>query len=117
MDFNAAVQMGGSDDSSPTCVRSLAPTGTRPYMSPEALYTSSLYNEMTDIWSAGICLYFMLAGHLPWVGRRRQTLPIEVARFPIQFPSGLSDEALELLTGLLSRNVADRLMAAGALSM
>jgi serine/threonine protein kinase len=105
LDFNAACK--GSV---------LSPTGTRPYMSPEAWHTHALYNEMTDLWSAGVCLFFMLAGYLPWVGRHLHVLAVEVASFPIRMPAGLTDDALSILNGLLCRNVASRLMITGALA-
>lgn len=112
MDFNAAAQVGSS-----TLGIVMTPTGTRPYMSPEAMCTSRLYNEMTDVWSSGVCLYFMIVGHVPWVGQRWHTLLMEVTRFPIQFPVDLSNDVLKLLKGLLCRSVADRLMVAGALAL
>lgn len=112
IDFNAAAQVGSS-----ALGNAVTPTGTRPYMSPEAMCTSRLYNEMTDVWSSGVCLYFMLMGHVPWVGQRWHILLMEVTRFPIQFPIGLSSDALKLLRGLLCRSVANRLMVAGALAL
>jgi|Transcript_58121 serine/threonine protein kinase len=105
MDFNAACGGGG-----------LTPTGTKPYMSPEAWRTHALYNEMTDLWSCGVCLYFMLAGYLPWVGERMDVLALEVSSFPIRLPAGLSSEALALLAGLLCRDVTQRLLVAAALA-
>lgn len=105
MDFNAACKAGG-----------LTPTGTRQYMSPEAWRSMALLGEMTDMWSVGVCLYFMLTGYLPWVGRRLHVLALEVCSFPLRFPAGLTEEALSLLTGLLCRNVATRLMVVGALT-
>mmetsp|Transcript_115596 Transcript_115596/g.326798 ORF Transcript_115596/g.326798 Transcript_115596/m.326798 type:complete len:402 (-) Transcript_115596:100-1305(-) len=105
MDFNAACEQ--------YC---LTPTGTRPYMSPEAWKSHANYNEMTDVWSSGVCLYFMLARYLPWVGRRYHVLSIEVTSFPLRFPAGLSQEALHLLGGLICRRVESRFMVAEALA-
>lgn len=105
MDFNAACGGGG-----------LTPTGTKPYMSPEAWRTHALYNEMTDLWSCGVCLYFMLAGYLPWVTERTHILELEVSSFPIRLPAGLSSEALALLSGLLCRDVNQRLLVGAALA-
>lgn len=104
MDFNAASKAGG-----------LTPTGTLMFMSPEAWHAKSAHNEMGDMWSVGVCLYFMLAGYLPWVGQRVHVVALEVARFPMRFPADLGVDALSLLTGLLCRDVGQRLMVAGAL--
>jgi len=105
LDFNCACYVGG-----------LTPTGTPPYKAPEAWQEQHSYNEMTDVWSAGVCLYFMLSGVLPWIGERHHVLLAEVSRFPIRLPPGLTAEALNLLRGLLCRDVSVRLMVAGALA-
>ncbi|CAE8636102.1 unnamed protein product [Polarella glacialis] len=94
----------------------LTPTGTRPFMSPEAWQTLPLFNEMTDLWSSGICLYFMLVGFLPWICHNTRCLAVEVSRFPIRLPESLSRQALDLLAGLLCRNVARRYLVSGALA-
>lgn len=105
MDFNAACRGGG-----------LTPTGTRFYMSPEAWREAASTNEMRDMWSVGVCLFFMLAGFLPWIGERLHVLALEVSNFPLRLPAGLSAEADSLLRGLLCRDVACRLMVIAALA-
>mmetsp|Transcript_150620 Transcript_150620/g.280770 ORF Transcript_150620/g.280770 Transcript_150620/m.280770 type:complete len:429 (-) Transcript_150620:25-1311(-) len=105
MDFNAACRGGG-----------LTPTGTRLYMSPEAWCEAGNTNEMRDMWSVGVCLFFMLAGFLPWIGERLHVLALEVSNFPLRLPAGLSTEADSLLQGLLCRVVACRLMVIAALA-
>lgn len=56
IDFNTAQQVaiGGT----------LTMTGTREWASPEVLLGNSP-DQSSDIWSMGLCLYFMLAGRLP----------------------------------------------------
>lgn len=55
-DFNTARRLaeGGA----------LTMTGTQEYSPPEVLLGESP-SESSDVWSAGLCLYLMLAGHLP----------------------------------------------------
>jgi len=105
LDFNCACYVGG-----------LTPTGTPQYKAPEAWQEHHSYNELTDVWSAGVCLYFMLSGVLPWIGERHHVLLAEVSTFPIRLPMGLTAQALSLLRGLLCRDVSVRLMVAGALA-
>lgn len=105
MDFNAASRGGG-----------LTPTGTRLYMSPEVWRESANSNEMRDMWSVGVCLFFMLAGFLPWIGERLHVVALEVSMFPLRLPAGLTAEADSLLQGLLCRDVACRLMVTAALA-
>lgn len=40
-------------------------TGTVAFSAPE-IFTQSIYDEKVDIWSAGIVLYYMLSGKLPY---------------------------------------------------
>lgn len=45
--------------------RSFTIIGTPHYIAPEML-TMKGYNIYTDIWSAGVCLYEFICGHLPF---------------------------------------------------
>jgi serine/threonine protein kinase len=40
-------------------------TGTPAFNAPE-IFTEKVYNEKVDIWSAGIVLYMLISGHLPF---------------------------------------------------
>lgn len=40
-------------------------TGTVAFSAPE-IFGSSFYSEKVDIWAAGIVLYMMLCGHIPF---------------------------------------------------
>ncbi len=46
--------------------------GTALYMSPEQVRSSGTVDARTDIWSLGIILYELLAGHPPWMGTPTQ---------------------------------------------
>lgn len=105
LDFNVACYAGG-----------LTPTGTPQYKAPEAWQEHHSYNELTDVWSAGVCLYFMFSGVLPWIGEQHHVLLAEVSNFPIRIPAGLTAQGQSLLRGLLCRDVSVRLMVAGALA-
>jgi calcium/calmodulin-dependent serine protein kinase len=42
--------------------------GTPSYMSPEVVQRLP-YSKPTDIWSAGVCLFVLLSGSLPFIGK------------------------------------------------
>ena len=46
--------------------RLLTVTGTPEYNAPE-MFGGAQYTEKVDVWSAGLCLYQMLAGSLPFI--------------------------------------------------
>lgn len=57
LDFNVAKRLteGGS----------LTVTGTRLYFAPEVI-NGEPPSEANDVWGCGICVFYMLAGRLPW---------------------------------------------------
>lgn len=64
LDFNVAKRLteGGA----------MTMTGTRLYFAPEVI-NGEPPSEANDVWGCGICLFYMLAGRLPW-----KTLPESV---------------------------------------
>ncbi len=57
VDFNASCSLDNN-------ALALTPTGSPLFASPEVLVGDSP-GEANDVWCAGVCLYFMLVGHLP----------------------------------------------------
>ena len=51
--------------------------GTYPYMAPQILQ-GKLYNNMSDIWSLGVTLFFMLFKRIPWVSENPFQLEKEI---------------------------------------
>jgi len=78
--------------------------GSRPYLAPEA--RDGDFSPVSDTWSAGIVLHFILIGCLPKAWSPRGMLGTA---------ADLSCSARALLMGLLEQNPAGRLTAASAL--
>lgn len=94
--------------------------GTPPYMSPEMLTRS--YDAKTDIWSMGVCSYFILSGgKFPYEPQERTSAGMKKAitdgRQLTDFstPKGVSPEAKAFTLALLSRDPANRWTAEEAL--
>jgi serine/threonine protein kinase len=61
-DFNSAKQIGNHDTLSSIM---LTNRGTASYSAPE-IHAGHLWNERVDLWSAGLSIYFMRSGRLPF---------------------------------------------------
>jgi len=88
--------------------------GTPNYVSPEVLtaeipgFTSG-YGTSCDWWSLGIMLYEMLSGVTPFVEKHQLKLFWKILHQEIEWPtSGMSEDAKDLIAGLLNRDPNER---------
>jgi len=92
--------------------------GSKHYVAPELLKNHP-YDESCDMWSVGVIIYFLLAGHLPFNKRDQQDLfqLIRLGRysFDTKYWAGISDEAMDLIERLLEVDPASRATASDAM--
>jgi serine/threonine protein kinase len=76
-------------------------SGTRGYHAPETLKWKH-YSSKSDIWQAGVCLYSMLSGFLPF-HPDNDVQTIDAKYFPMTGPAwlGISDRAKDLVSRIL----------------
>ena len=89
--------------------------GSPAYVAPEMIMREA-YTSKADIWSAGVVLYVMLTGTLPFVGANIQECMHAVVEKQPEFPSYLSDESCDLLSRLLAKNPRERPDVSGVLA-
>ncbi|UIZ26574.1 hypothetical protein KXD40_002359 [Peronospora effusa] len=82
--------------------------GTPEYLAPEILENKG-HGKGVDWWSLGTLIYEMLTGLPPFYDQNMQRMYDKILNAPLRFPSFMSAEAKDLLTGLLTRKVSDRL--------
>ena len=87
--------------------------GTPYYVAPEVLKQS--YDKACDVWSLGIILYIFLSGYPPFEGENsseifRNVLQQEVS-FKDEIWNSISDEAKNLIKGMLDKNPKTRITA------
>jgi serine/threonine protein kinase len=84
--------------------------GTPEYLPPEILNRAG-HGTAVDWWNLGMVLYEMLTGRPPWYTQDREELFNRLREAELEFPEGLSVEAMDLIRGLLTRDPAKRLGA------
>jgi serine/threonine protein kinase len=83
--------------------------GTPTYIAPEIFLNKGYEGYSCDIWSAGVTLYYMLCGSLPFNGNNLKELQkvIKVGKYkPIE---DISKEAMNLIDGMLQIDPKKRL--------
>jgi serine/threonine protein kinase len=88
--------------------------GTPYYVAPEVV-AGREYGEKVDVCSAGVVLYMMLSGTVPFYGATAPEIFEAVLRGTLRFPprafASVSPEAKDLLRRMLCRDVSRRLSA------
>ncbi|CAG0880050.1 unnamed protein product [Darwinula stevensoni] len=110
--FGVAIQLR------PTELVSGGRIGTPHFMSPEVVQRLP-YGPATDIWSAGILLYILLSGQLPFPGTRELLYEhISSGRILLQGPSWdpISDAAKDLVRQMIQVDSVERITAEEALN-
>jgi len=80
--------------------------GTIYYIAPEVV--NSKYNEKCDIWSAGVVLYTMLSGKLPFKGLNRNGTIVKIMMKQLKFDGpewrNISKPCMTMLARMLNRS-------------
>ncbi|CAD6241808.1 unnamed protein product [Miscanthus lutarioriparius] len=88
--------------------------GTPYYVAPEVV-AGKEYTEKVDVWSAGVVLYMMLSGTVPFSGATAGDIFQAVLRGNVRFPprafAAVSPEAKDLMRRMLCKDVWRRLSA------
>lgn len=95
--------------------------GTPQYMAPEVI-TKAAYSPETDVWSAGICMFAMLSGKMPFHYSDRENINILFKRirannvsFHASVFTNCSDDAKDLILRMLAKHHLDRISIHDAL--
>jgi len=88
--------------------------GTPYYIAPEMLLSKG-HGRPVDIWACGVVLYILLSGKFPFGGETEKEYYARVLQREVYFPSaewkGVSPEAKNLVSGMLTKDPSRRLDA------
>ena len=84
------------------------PCGTASYAPPEMHKGEEYYGLLSDIWSAGVVLYAMIFGYLPFCEDDEETNINNIIEGNYEIPEEASPELADLLTHLLDINPLTR---------
>ena len=83
--------------------------GTPAYMAPEILKGKGYKGFTVDLWSAGVALYAMLYGTVPFKSTNIKELRKFILKSKLVLKEDISADARDLLSKLLTRNPSERL--------
>ena len=78
--------------------------GTPVYMAPEIIKGEGYHGFPVDIWSAGVALYIMLSGNLPFNKDKEHDLEYSILNYDIKEIKDVSPEANNLLKNILMKD-------------
>jgi len=87
--------------------------GSLPYIAPE-IVNKNQYTYAVDMWSAGVLLYTMVVGHLPFSSSNTHRLMHLITNTEPEYPETLSSDLTDLIKRLLTKNNEKRITAAEA---
>ena len=83
--------------------------GTPAYIAPEVFENKGYEGYASDAWSAGVVLYAMLYGTVPFKASNMTELQKQITKCQTTFKDEISEEAISLLKGILERDPTKRL--------
>lgn len=83
--------------------------GTPAYIAPEVFEGLGYEGYQSDVWSAGVVLYAMLYGTVPFKASNMTELQRQICKANTTYKDEISTEAINLLQGILEKDPLQRL--------
>jgi serine/threonine protein kinase len=107
-DFGIALQAGAM-----RLTRAGGRFGTPHYMSPEQIRTPTRVDHRTDVYAAGVVLYEMLTGQIPFDGETEFAIEEQHINAAVPRPAQIDDELARILFKSLEKDPARRYQGCG----
>lgn len=83
--------------------------GTPAYVAPEVISRKGYDGSKSDIWSCGVILFVLLAGHLPFYDSNLMEMYKKISKAEYKFPNWFPPEVRRLLSRILDPNPYTRI--------
>jgi len=83
--------------------------GTPAYVAPEVISRKGYDGSKSDIWSCGVILFVLLAGHLPFYDSNLMEMYKKISKAEYKFPNWFPPEVRKLLSRILDPNPYTRI--------
>ncbi|KAK9931874.1 hypothetical protein M0R45_019130 [Rubus argutus] len=83
--------------------------GSPSYVAPELLVNKEYDGAAADVWSCGVILFELLAGHLPFDDSSLMNLYKKISRAEYKFPEWFTENQKKLISGIFDPNPKRRL--------
>jgi 5'-AMP-activated protein kinase, catalytic alpha subunit len=83
--------------------------GTPAYVAPEVISRKGYDGAKADIWSCGVILFVLLAGHLPFHDKNLMDMYKKIAKAEFKCPAWFSTDVRRLLARILDPNPSTRI--------
>ena len=80
-----------------------------PAYAPPEMFTGQHYTSTADLWSAGVVLYAMAVGKLPFQDPNMKKLVVKIVSSEPDYPESLSRDLVDLLHRMLMKDAACRM--------
>lgn len=84
-------------------------SGTPAYIAPEIIRDKGYKGFKADLWSAGVVLFAMLYGTVPFKANNMKDLHQQILQAKYNLKEDVSEEAKDLIKSLLNINPKERL--------
>lgn len=84
------------------------PCGTPSYCSPECMSGNPYDGRRSDMWSAGVILYAMVTGKLPWSTSNKQQMLTKIKNGDYTIPSYLSEPLRNFIASMINLDIKSR---------
>ena len=82
--------------------------GTAAFLAPEIARGGRARGKPSDVWSLGVCLYYIVRGEVPFRGDSVAEVSRRIVEEEVPFPDSAVAELASLLAGLLRKNPDER---------